>query len=147
MITSQEGLNIIEAFEGFKPNPYLCPAGVPTIGIGSTHYADGRAVKLTDVPITLADGWALLRATIRPYEAAISRFVQVPLTQNQFDALVSFTYNVGTEAFRTSTMLGLLNAKDYRGASGEFKRFCHCNGKEDYGLLKRRNKEALLFMR
>jgi lysozyme len=145
--TSQDGLNLIENFESFRSCPYLCPAHVPTIGIGSTHYANGNPVKLSDTPITLAEGWNILKANIVQYEEAITRFVRVPLTQNQFDALVSFVYNLGTEAFRTSTMLKLLNSKDYTGAAGQFQRFCHCDGKENDGLKQRRAREAALFLR
>ena len=96
MKTSPQGLAIIKKFEGFRSKPYLCPAGVPTIGYGSTRYEDGRPVKMTDAPITEAQAQELLQATLAKYEDCVNGAVKMPINQNQFDALVSFAFNVGS---------------------------------------------------
>ena len=120
MKTSSKGKAIIKQYEGFRAKPYLCPAGVPTIGYGATYYTDGRKVALRDAPISEADADKLLDKMLGKYEDAVNRYVQVPITQNQFDALVSFCYNVGQENLRNSTLLKKVNAKDYKGAANAF---------------------------
>jgi len=146
MITSKRGIELIERFEGFRSKPYLCSAGVPTIGIGSTRYANGLPVKLTDEPITKIEAYALLAQTITNFEEAINRYVKVPISQNKFDALVSFTYNVGAQALRTSTLLKKLNANDIIGAAHEFDKWSYAGGKKVAGLAQRRQSEKLLFL-
>ncbi len=117
MKTSDKGLALIKSFEGFSARPYLCPAGVPTIGYGATYYPDGRRVTMQDKPVTEADATAMLRSMLASYEAGVSRYVLVPLTQGQFDALVSFAYNLGLSALKSSTLLRLVNARDWQGAA------------------------------
>lgn len=95
MRTSQIGIDLIKYFEGFISKPYLCPANVPTIGYGSTMYADGSKVKLTDKSITKDEAEELLRETLKDYENIVSRKIKVEIKQNQFDALVSHVYNTG----------------------------------------------------
>jgi lysozyme len=116
MTLSDDGLDLIKRFESFRPRPYLCPAGVPTIGYGCTIYEDGTAVSLDDGPITEAEADEMLRRLLGRYEAAVQRYAQVDLEQGQFDALVSFAYNVGNEALRGSTLLRLLNGGDVAGS-------------------------------
>lgn len=146
MQVSEACVNLIESDEGFKPYPYLCPAGVPTIGIGSTHYEDGTAVTLNDPPISHQDAVNLMMFKLNTeYAPAVDRFVKVPIGQNQFDALVDFAYNLGENALRTSTLLKLLNAKDYQGAAGEFGKWVHAEGKVLNGLVTRRAQEKALF--
>ena len=145
MKTSPQGLAIIKKFEGFRSKPYLCPAGVATIGYGSTYYADGRPVKMTDAPVTEAQAQELLQATLAKYEACVNGAVKMPINQNQFDALVSFTYNVGCSAFRKSTMLQLFTT-GYAGAAAEqFARWNRGGGKVLAGLVSRRAAERALF--
>lgn len=144
---SDNCLALIRQFEGFRASPYLCPAGVPTIGYGSTRYANGTPVKLTDSPITQVYADDIMRATLREYESAVCRYVQVPLTQNQFDALVDFAYNAGAKNLLTSTLLRLLNAGDYAGAAGQFGRWVNGGGKRLPGLVARREAERVLFLR
>ena len=143
--TSPAGLAIIKKFEGFRAKPYACPAGVATIGYGSTYYADGKPVKLTDAPITEAQAQELLQATLAKYEACVNGAVKMPINQNQFDALVSFTYNVGCSAFRTSTMLRLLNQGYEPQAAAQFARWNRGGGKVLAGLVSRRAAERALF--
>jgi lysozyme len=145
MQVSDNCLNIIREFEGFKSKPYLCPAGVPTIGYGSTRYADGTPVKLSDPPITEAKADEIMHATLGQYEDAVNRYVTVPINQNQFDALVDFAYNAGAQNLRTSTLLKLLNQKDYDGAAGQFGAWVYGGGKKLPGLVRRRAAEQRLF--
>lgn len=145
MQVSGNCLKIIRDFEGFSAKPYRCPAGVPTIGYGSTRYANGTPVKLTDPPITEAKADEIMRATLNQYEAAVNRYVTVPLNQNQFDALVDFAYNAGAQSLRTSTLLKLLNQGDYAGAAAQFDKWVNGGGKKLPGLVRRRASERKLF--
>ncbi len=145
MKASDDCLSLIREFEGFRASPYLCPAGVPTIGYGSTRYATGRPVKMTDQPITMAQADDIMRASLGEYESAVTRYVQVPLHQCQFDALVDFAYNAGTKNLLGSTLLRLLNAGDYPGAAAEFDRWVFGAGKKLPGLVRRRAAERKLF--
>jgi lysozyme len=146
MKSSDDCLDLIKSCEGFSAKPYLCPAGVPTIGYGSTKYADGKKVSLNDPIINTQQADEIMRATLLEYEAAVNRYVNVPLTQGQFDALVDFAYNAGTQNLRTSTLLRMLNAGDYAGAVKQFDKWIYAGGKVLYGLVKRRKLEADLFL-
>ena len=146
MKTSDKGLALIQQFEGFRAKPYKCPAGVPTIGYGATYYPDGKRVTMADRPVSEADATAMLRSMLASYEAGVSRYVQVPLTQGQFDALVSFAYNLGLSALKGSTLLRLVNARDYAGAAAQFLRWNRAGGKVLPGLTRRREAERKLFV-
>ncbi len=141
-----ENIDLIIKFEGFSSIPYLCPASIPTIGHGSTRYADGTKVKLIDMPITEVEAIELLRKTIVAFEKCISKNVKISLSQNQFDSLVSFIYNVGCGNFEKSTLLKKLNEEDYTGAAGEFVRWNKSNGVPLRGLTARRLAERDLFL-
>jgi len=143
---SEGCLALIRESEGFEPYPYLCPAGVPTIGYGSTRYEDGRPVQLNDPPITKDRADSIMLVTLVEYAATVRRYVQVPLAQCQFDALVDFAYNVGAKALLQSTLLRLLNIGDYVGASKQFERWVYGAGMKLPGLVKRREMERLLFI-
>lgn len=145
MYASPACLQIIRTCEGFRATPYLCPAGIPTIGYGSTRYADGRPVSLGDPKISETQAETIMRATLREYEAAVQRYVTVPMTQGQFDALVDFAYNTGAQNLRTSTLLRLLNAGDYAGASQQFGRWVNGGNKRLAGLVTWRKLEQQLF--
>ena len=146
MKMSDKGLNIIKKFEGLELKPYLCPAGVPTIGYGSTVYPNGRAVTLKDKAITENEAHQILVATVTKYEDAVNRYVRVPVTQNQFDALADFAYNAGIGNLQKSTLLKKVNAGDYAGAAKEFGKWIYGGGKPLKGLIKRREMEAALFL-
>ena len=145
MEASDGCLDLIKECESFRAKPYRCPAGVPTIGYGSTRYADGRAVSLNDPPITEAEAQEIMKATLQQYEAAVNRYVTVPLNQNQFDALVDFAYNAGAQNLRTSTLLKLLNQGDYAAAADQFSKWVYGGGEKLPGLVKRREIEKELF--
>lgn len=146
MKPSEACLNIIRACEGFSSKPYICPAGVPTIGYGSTRYEDGTKVTMSDAPITQDRANAIMLATLQSeYAPAVDRYVKVPLTQGQYDALVDFAYNAGAQNLRNSTLLRKLNTGDYPGAAAEFGKWVYGGGKELPGLVKRRAMERALF--
>ena len=133
-------------FEGLRLKPYLCPAGVPTIGYGSTQYADGRAVKLTDAPITAKQADELLRLTLRRdylpgLLAASPVLAQSP---QALGVLGDFAYNLGLGAYRASTLRKRVDSGDWPGAKVELRRWTKARGKELPGLVKRRDAEAQL---
>ncbi|MDO5086614.1 MAG: DUF1521 domain-containing protein [Comamonadaceae bacterium] len=140
MKMSQAGLNMVKKYEGLYTKAYYCPAGVLTIGYGHT----GPDVK-PGQRITAAQAENLLRKDMAQFENAVKRLVKVPLTQGQFDALVSFSFNVGAGALGKSTLLKKLNAGDYAGAQAEFKRWNKGGGRVLPGLVKRRAEEAQMF--
>ena len=142
MKTSGKGISLIKDFEGFSPVIYLCPAGKPTIGYG--HVV--RANETIHAPINEEEAERLLLEDLNDYEASVLRLVSAELTQSQFDALVSFTYNLGAGNISRSTLLKKLNADDYQGAADEFERWDKCNGKPLAGLSRRRRAEKALFL-
>lgn len=148
MIVSKKGLDLIKEFESFKSKPYLCPAGVPTIGYGSTYYPDGKKVTLQDKEITEQKACEILEYIAnKDFGNNINKVVKVSLTQNQFDALVSFTYNVGNGNFNSSTLLKLLSNGFYSEASMQILRWDKSKGVPLSGLTKRRKAEKELFDR
>lgn len=120
MQLSENGFKMIKNFEGLRLTAYRDAAGVWTIGYGCTMYHDGRKVRPGDKLASETQADALFRNVLGQYEQAVNRFVKVPLSQNQFDALVSFTYNEGTGALKQSSLLLKLNEKDYDGAAAHF---------------------------
>lgn len=139
MKTSNKGIAFIKAHEGFIPHAYRCPAGVWTIGYGHT-----TGVKPGDV-VTDVQAEAWLRQDIETAERAVNA-QRLPFSQNQFDALVSFAFNVGAGNFQRSTLLKLAreNVNDPR-VRGEFSRWIYGGGKILPGLVKRRKEEADLY--
>lgn len=144
--TSQVGINLITSFEDLKLNAYDDGVGVWTIGFGTTVYPNGVKVKRGDT-CTKAEAVSFFEHDLRRFEAAVNGAVKVPLTQSQFDALVSLTYNIGENAFKSSTLLKKLNAKDYVGAADQFPRWNKGGGKVMKGLVRRRAAERELFLK
>lgn len=143
---SETGINLIKRFEGFSASPYICPAGVPTIGYGFTYYPNGKRVTMQDSPIS--EEWAeeVLRRLLQEYELATDSLTRDDLTQNQFDALVSFCYNVGVTNFRHSTLLKLVNTNPTEpNIAKQFRRWNKSNGRVIKGLVKRREAEIALY--
>ena len=139
MKCSQEGLELIKKFEGCKLKSYKCPAGVWTIGYGHTE-----DVKEGDI-VSPQEADKLLRADVFKFEEYVADNVMVNLTQNQFDALVAWTFNLGVGNLRNSTMLKKLNNTDYTSVPFEMKRWNKAGGKTLDGLVRRRQAESLLF--
>lgn len=148
MKISNNGIELIKQFEGLSLKPYLDAVNIPTIGFGNTFYEDGTKVTLKDKPITEERATELLEFTAnKTFSENINKVVKVPLNQNQFDALVSFAYNIGNKNFNWSTLLKKLNLSDYEGASQEFGRWNQAGGKILNGLVLRRQKEKELFLK
>ncbi|MEJ5048634.1 lysozyme [Chryseobacterium culicis] len=143
MKTSQKGINLIVSFEGFSAKPYLDSAGIPTIGYGNTYYPGGNKVTMKDPEITKEKGAELFAAVLPTYEKIVNSKVKVPLTQNQFDALVSHTYNTGG----SDTLFFLINKKAADSEIEDWftKRYITAGGKVLNGLIRRRKGEADLF--
>lgn len=140
MSASQSLLDMIKKYEGFRESPYICPGGQLTIGYG-------KAIKPGEyTSITKSEAEILLRKTVAAFERSIKNLVQVPLNQNQYDALVSFAYNVGAGAFKKSDLLKKLNASDYKGAADELPKWNKSKGKVLKGLVRRREEERKLFL-
>lgn len=136
-----------EPFEGFSATPYLCPAGVWTIGFGSTRDATGAPVCATTPAITRSQARQLAERDLRAALCEINRDVpKVRLTPLQEGALLDFVYNVGSGNFRTSTLLRKLNAGDLAGAAAEFAKWNLAGGKILAGLVRRRAAEQALFL-
>ncbi|MDW2646658.1 lysozyme [Citrobacter sp. HN-141] len=145
MQTSDKGISLIKQFEGCKLTAYQDSVGVWTIGYGWTQPVDGKPIR-AGMTIKQETAERLLKTGLVSYESDVSRLVKVGLTQAQFDALVSFTYNLGGRSLSTSTLLRRLNAGDYAGAADEFLRWNKAGGKVLNGLTRRREAERALFL-
>jgi lysozyme len=140
MKLSKAGADLIKKYEGFKLTAYLCPANVWTIGWGHTGN-----VKKGQV-ITQAQADALFDKDIQRFVDAVNQAVKVEVTQNQFDALVSFAYNCGVGALQKSTLLEYVNKRQFSKAAAEFDRWTKGKGKVLPGLVRRRDEEQALFL-
>ena len=145
MQTSDKGIALIKQFEGCKLTAYQDSVGVWTIGYGWTKPVDGKPIR-AGMTIKQETAERLLKTGLVSYESDVSRLVKVGLTQGQFDALVSFTYNLGARSLSTSTLLRKLNAGDYAGAADEFLCWNKAGGKVLNGLTRRREAERALFL-
>lgn len=138
------GITFMHDNEGCRLKAYLDTGMVPTIGWGSI-WMFGNRVRL-GMTCTQAEADDQFLLDVKLTEKCINKSVTVPLTQNQYNALVDFVYNVGVTAFNTSTLLKKLNLKDYQGAADQFMRWIYDNGKEVDGLKKRRKRTRELWM-
>ena len=139
MKTSEKGIELIKHFEGCRLEPYRCSADVLTIG-----YGDTRKV-IENMKITEDTAEALLQQDLKDFEDHVTSLSQVELNQDQFDALVSWTFNLGAGNLKTSTMLKVLNQKKYDEVPEQMQRWNKSAGVVNKGLVKRRGAEALLF--
>lgn len=142
MKTSPEGVAAIQQFEGCVLETYRCAAGVHTIGYGHTGPEVVPGLRWTQ-----AQADAALRKDLARFERAVEDAVEVPLTQGQFDALVSLAFNIGTKAFASSTLVKRLNTGDVAAAGDQFIVWNKVNGKVHAGLLQRRARELWMFAR
>jgi lysozyme len=132
-------------FEGCRLRPYLCPAGVPSIGYGSTRYLDGRAVTLADPPITKMQAERLLLVTVRrTYLPAVMMLCPGVSDPRRLAALIDFTYNLGAGNLRSSTLRRRVNARDWRAVPAELRKWVRGGGRVLPGLVARRDAEAAL---
>lgn len=141
MRISEKGLDGIKAHEGLVLHVYDDGVGFATIGYGHLIKPGESFTEITE-----AEATELLRRDVAVAERAVNRLVKVPVTQDQFDALVSFTFNLGEGSLERSTLLKKLNAGDYNGAANEFPRWVRAGGRVLAGLVNRRNDERELFV-
>jgi lysozyme len=143
---SQKGVDLIKQFEGLSLTPYVCAGGINTIGYGNTYYTNGKKVTLKDPKITQKQAEELLKHSLSTYEKAVDSFCRDDISQPQFDALVSFAYNVGTGNLQKSTLIKKVNAnpKDVTIAD-EFLKWNKSAGRVLVGLTRRRQAEANLY--
>lgn len=140
-----KGIPIIKRFEGLKLKAYFCPAGLPTVGYGSTWYENGSKVKMGDV-ITIDRADKLLMFTVAEFGKQVDTLVTSSINANQLGALTSFAFNVGIGNFRKSTLLRLVNANPSNPAiRTEFGKWTRANGRVLKGLVTRRAAEADLY--
>ena len=145
MRISDKGISLIRQFEGLRLTAYKDAVGVLTIGYGWTQPVYGKPIR-PGMTIKEETAERLLRTGLVGYESDVSKLVKVKLTQGQFDALVSFAYNLGARALSTSALLQKLNAGDYAGAAEEFLRWNKAGGKVLPGLTRRREAEQAIFL-
>lgn len=146
--TSADGIGFLTRHEGLKLKMYNDPAGHATIGYGHLIHKgkiNGSEPEVFQKGLTKQEAFDLLKSDLTKFEKIVEDSVKVPLTQNQFDALVSFTYNVGEGNFRSSTLLKKINSGDFEKAAREFHRWKYSDGKVLPGLVNRRAQEAKLF--
>jgi GH24 family phage-related lysozyme (muramidase) len=140
---TEAGLDLIKRFEGFSPTIYICPAGYPTIGYGHVvlvHEREQFAACLTQ-----AEATDILRKDVGIAERAVVRLISVPLTDGQFDALVSFTFNLGAGSLQRSTLRRLVNRGEHEGVPSELMKWVWAAGRRLPGLVRRRKAEALAY--
>ena len=141
-----KGLELIKSFEDLILNPYKCPAGVPTIGYGNTFYENGIKVTLKDSHITKERAEELLKYTLITFEKYVDSYCTDLLKQNQFDALVSFCYNVGPNNLKSSTLLKKINKNpNDPSIREEFLKWNKSGGIALAGLARRRAAEANIY--
>lgn len=141
---TQEGLDLIKRFEGFSPTIYICPAGYPTIGYGHVVLDEEKDRFANGIDQEL--GEELLRRDAQVAERAILRLITVPLTDGQFDALVSFTFNLGSGALQRSTLRRKVNREEHSEVPAQLMRWIWAGGRKLKGLQRRRSAEAELYL-
>ena len=157
MNVSAKALKVIKHHEGLRFNPYRCPAKLWTIGVGHVLYPEQGKLKIDDRDgfslrpeddrkFTMDEVDAILAADLQRFERGVERFVSVPLTQGQFDALVSFSFNVGLGTLQRSTLRAKLNRGNKDGAADELLKYCMGGGKILKGLQNRRIDERAMFL-
>jgi lysozyme len=142
---SPKGLKFIAKEEGCVLKPYKDSVGIPTIGVGCTYYENGERVKMTDSPITEARALQLFKNLLKTYEMCVYAHTRDDINQNQFDALVSLCFNIGTGAFNKSTLVKKVNANPNDPTIGAaFEMWRNAGGKPI--LLNRRKREYQLYL-
>jgi lysozyme len=142
MKLNDDGYLLIIGFEGLKLKPYLCSARIPTIGYGNTYYSDGKRVTMLDKPITKEVAFTMFKEIADRFALSVNRYLKKTVTQNQFNSLVSFAYNIGTGSFASSTLLKKVNINpNDPSIKTEFLKWNKAKGEVVKGLTNRRNKE------
>lgn len=141
---TQEGLDLICRFEGFSPVIYLCPAGYPTIGYG--HLITEASKEQFLDGIDELEALYLLKTDVQKAGKVLLRLINVPLTDGQFDALVSFTFNLGGGALQRSTLRRKVNRNEHSAVPAEFMKWVWAGGRKQKGLIRRRSAETILYL-
>jgi lysozyme len=143
---SRKGLELIKQFEGLSLTPYVCAGGINTIGYGNTYYTNGKKVTLKDPKITPQQAEELLKHSLSTYEKAVDSFCRDDISQSQFDALVSFAYNVGIGNLQKSTLIKKVNSNPWDPyIKTEFFKWNKAGGRVLAGLTRRRQAESNLY--
>ena len=146
MKLDSKGYDLIKEFEGFNNRPYKCSANIPTIGYGNIFYPDGKRVSMLDKEITKEYADEIFKNVADNFAFKVSKLIKSKVTQNQFNALVSFAYNVGIGNLEKSTLLKLVNINPNDAMiAKQFLRWNKAKGKELKGLTNRRIKESALY--
>lgn len=143
MRTGNNGIELIKKYEGFAALSYICPAGYNTIGYGHVIREDENFYAGINDDI----GEKLLRADLAIAESAVNKYIIANLSQNQFDALVSFVFNLGAGSLQRSTLRMKINRQEYESAGNEFEKWCFAGGRILKGLKERRLSEKALFLK
>jgi lysozyme len=143
---NERGIEIVKSFEGISVKPYLCPANVWTVGYGATRSSTGGPIGLDMEPISETEAEALLIRDLESSEEWVRRLIKTTLTENQYSALTSFTFNVGAGALQRSTLRMKLNRGEYQGAANEFLKWRMAGGRILAELVRRRAAERALFL-
>ena len=143
---NERGIEMVKSFEGISFKPYLCPANVWTVGYGATVSRTGGPIDLDMEPISETEAEALLIRDLESSEGWVRRLIKTALTENQYSALTSFTFNVGAGALQRSTLRMKLNRSEYQGAADEFPKWRIAGGRILAGLVRRRAAEQALFL-
>ena len=146
MHINERGIELVKSFEGISLKPYLCPANVWTVGYGATRSRTGRPIDQDMEPITEAEAEALLIRDLESSEGWVRRLIKTALTENQYSALVSFTFNVGAGALQRSTLRMKLNREEVENTATEFPKWRIAGGRILAGLVRRRAVERALFL-
>ena len=146
MQLSPNGFKLLGELEGIVLKPYRDSVGIPTIGIGSTYYEDGTKVTMKDKAITKERAIQLAKNVVKSFEARVNKSIVVPMTQNQFDAMVLLCYNIGESGFARSSVVRNFNAGNLQEAADSFLLWNKAGGKVSKGLTNRRQKERNLFL-
>ena len=147
MHINERGIKIVKSFEGLALRFYVCDGAVISVGYGATRGWDGRPFNMDMEPITEAEADAFLVRDLESAEGWVRRLIKTPLSENQFSALVSFTFNVGgAGALQRSTLRMKLNRGEYQGAADEFPKWKFANKRILAGLVRRRAAERALFL-
>ena len=143
---NERGIQIVKSFEGISTKPYLCPASVWTVGYGATVGSDGRPIDPDMEAISATEAEALLVRDLESSQGWVSRLIKTALTENQYSALTSFTFNVGAGALQRSTLRMKLNREEFQNAADEFPKWRMAGGRILAGLVRRRAAEQALFL-
>lgn len=146
MQLSTNGFNLLAELEGVVLNPYKDSVGIPTIGIGSTYYEDGTKVTMKDKAITKERAIQLAKNVVKSFEQQVNKSILLPMTQNQFDAMILLCYNIGKSGFARSSVVRHFNLGNIQRAADSFLLWNKAGGRVSKGLTNRRQKERNLFL-